>query len=229
VAQIQTVQIGKHAVPVVANEAGYDHDGESFLIYTLQTHCCNCGKRDALLTIDTHFVEATDTVYTEQRTMRLALPYCKPCGNRANKYPVSSALKVVVGFAIWLGLLMVLAISLPLNAPQVVRILTVVLSIAAVVALFHFIGRPKAPMTSNYTPVKIKQFGGRPGAARAWGSAALFLAQVHGIAKLLTRVVTSKDPNATGKLNFSFSNPTYAKAFGAVNAERVKGGSIVVR
>lgn len=228
-AQVQTMQIGKHAVPVAVNEVGYDHDGETFLVYTPQTHCCNCGKSEALDAIDTHYIEAADTAYTEQRTMQLSLPYCAPCGKRANKYPVSSALKIVIGFAIWIGLTMGMAMSFPPDSPLAVRILTLVLPLAAVIALFYFMGRPKPPMTSGYTPVKVRQYGGRPGAARAAGSAALFLLLAHILAKLLTRLVTHKDPNATGKLHFRFSNPTYAKAFAAINAERVKGGSIIIR
>jgi hypothetical protein len=228
-AQAQTMQIGKHAVPVVANDVGYDHDGESFLVYTPQTHCCNCGKREALLTIDTHFVEAADTAYTEQRAILLSLPYCAPCGKRANKYPISGPFKVVIGFAIWILLTMGLALNLPIDLPQWARILMLIVPIAAVVAFFYVIGRPKAPMTARYSPVRIKQYGGRPGAARAIGTTALFLALVHGLAKLLTRLITRKDPHATGRLNFSFSNPTYAKAFGMVNTGRVKAGSIIVR
>lgn len=214
-------------IPFLTNDIGFDHEGDPFIVNTPQAQCCNCGTASGLECIQTHFEKKAvfSTNYDDRQAIALALPYCAVCAKRVGKFPTSRALVFLVGFVLWFVAAMGLVMTVP-GRHAWIRFVEVLLPIVPIVLLFRFIGKPKAPMTARYAPVKIKEFDGQSNAVRYGGLSLWIITAIAGLLGALHRMVSSKDPNAIETLSIRFSNVAYAKSFRKVNRSYVKKGTI---
>lgn len=214
-------------LPVVENLVGIDTNEDPILVYTPQSHCCNCGTRSGLTSIATTFIQKStySTNYDDRLQFDLTLPYCGDCGRNAGKYPPSSVIKIVIGFILWMGMAMALSIYLP--APYAwLRAVEVFAPILFVYMLFRWWDRPRAPQTSKYTPVSIKEFSGQTNAVHYVGAAAFIISGLAALLRWLVQTLSKRNPRAIERLTFRFSNPLYAKAFYKTNGGNLKKGVV---
>lgn len=217
-------------LPVLENAIGMDGSQDTVTIYTPQSHCCNCGTRAGLTPIDTRFIQKSkySTNFDNRLYFDLALPYCKSCAKSANKYPVSSIIPFLVGFVLWTVIVFGLMAVLPMPKYAVLRMLEVFGPIVPVVLLFRWLASPKAPQTSKYTPVQIKEFSGQTNAVRYGGVSAFVITGIAALVGMITRAISGKDHRAIERLSFKFSNLLYAKAFQMTNGENLKKGLVKI-
>ena len=201
-------------IPFLKNDIGFDQEGDPFIVNTPQALCCNCGTRSALQGIDTHFEKKAvfSTNFDDRQTIALALPYCAVCADRVGKYPTSRAIVFLIGFVLWFVASMGLVTVFP-GRYAWMRLIEMLLPMVPVVLLFRALGRPKAPMTARYAPVKIKEFEGQSNSVRYGGASLWVITAIAGLLGAVIRMLSNKNPNAIEVLSIKFSNADYAKAF----------------
>lgn len=213
------------------NEAGFDADGEPFIVSTPDSPCCNCGTQAGLAPVPTHYVKAAkfSTNLDDRPWFDLELPYCQRCAARVGKYSAATVLRILVGFVLWGGSLMGLAVMLPTGAPAWLRWFVFVPPVVLVWLAFRLWDRPSAPMTAKWFPVRIREYSGHPRQVRYAGISAFVLSGIAAVVGSVTHKLSGKNPNAIYKLTFQFSNPKYAAAFAKVNGRRLRDGSLVIK
>lgn len=206
---------------VATNEIGTTIEDGPFFVQTPQSMCCNCGTKTAVSAIATPFAKnlLLSTRSESGHQIELDLPYCPTCADSIGKYPLSSGLKGLIGFCIWLLIFMWLASTFNLpHQPLTMRLLAVAAPLIPVWLALLWIGKPKAPMTSKFRPVIINEYARNPNATRPQGRA-LLLAWFY-------RKLSRQDPDKIKRISMKFSNPGYAKAFRKANKAFIRSGYI---
>ena len=218
-------------VPIVSNEIGTTINGDPFLVQTPQSFCCNCGVKTAVTTIETDFFRDLifSTRFEKDKAILLALPYCPECAEGVGRYPMSSPLKWLLAFCVYFGFQML--ITSQVNVSQkylIVRLLFLLAPIVPSVLVFRWMGQPKAPKTSSYTPVKIKEFSRNPNSTRYEGQGLVFISAIAAVLGVLFKHLSKQNPDKIKKLTIKFSNPAYAKEFRKKNKNFIQEGLIKI-
>jgi len=221
-------EAGRH---VVTNEIGTTIQDDPFFVQTPQSMCCNCGTKTAISAVATPFVKhlVFSTRFEKEHQIELDLPYCPTCADSIGKYPISSPLQWLIGFCIWMLVFMWLASTFNLpQKPLVMRLLASVVPLIPALLALRWIGKPKAPMTSKYTPVIIKEYSRNPNSTRQEGRAMLLVSVLAQMLGWFYKKVSRHDPDKIKLITMKFSNPVYAKAFRKANKTFVRSGYIKI-
>jgi len=227
-AKTEVAEVGRH---VVTNEIGTTIQDGPFFVQTPQSICCNCGTKTAISAVATPFVKhlVFSTRFEHEKQIELDLPYCPTCADGIGKYPISTGLQWLIGFGIWLLLFMWLASTYNVaHKPLTMRLLAVVGPLIPALLALRWIGRPKAPMTSKYTPVIIKEYARNPNSTRQEGRAMLPVSVLAQMLGWFYKKLSRHDPDKIKCITMKFSNPAYAKAFRKANKAFVRSGYIKI-
>jgi hypothetical protein len=114
------------------------------------------------------------------------------------------------------------------HKPLTMRLLAVVGPLIPALLALRWIGRPKAPMTSKYTPVIIKEYARNPNSTRQEGRAMLPVSVLAQMLGWFYKKLSRHDPDKIKCITMKFSNPAYAKAFRKANKAFVRSGYIKI-
>ncbi|MET3107531.1 hypothetical protein AAKU67_002026 [Oxalobacteraceae bacterium GrIS 2.11] len=219
-----------NAPPAIANELGTTVHGDPFIVHSPQSFCCNCGEQSRVKTIGTDFVKHLlfSTRFEDEKVITLALPYCPVCAQSVGKYPMSSGLKGLLVFCVWFAAFFTLALKNVGNHSVLIRLMIFVLPFIPAAGLNFWMGRPKAPQTSKYTPVIIKEYSRNPNSVRNEGRAMLIISAIAAGLGAIFKRVSQHDPDQIKRFTMKFSNPAYAKAFKKCNKNFIKEGLIKI-
>ena len=215
----------------VSNEIGTTTNGDPFLVKTPQSFCCNCGETSGIATIETEFYKhlVYSTRFENDKAILLALPYCPDCADSVGQYPMSNGLKWLLAFCVWFGTFFLFMSQInPAQHNLFVRLLILLLPIVPAVVLFKWIGRPKAPKTSNCTPVIIKEFSRNPNSTRNEGRGMLIASAIAALLGAIFKRLTKEDSDRIKLISVKFSNRAYEKEFKKNNKSFIKDGYIKI-
>ena len=224
-ADLETRENTVQNAPVLTNEIGITVKGNPFFVQTPQEMCCNCATRSTVSPIETPFVKnlVFSSRFEGEHQFQLDLPYCPTCAESIGKYPMRSALKWLIGCCIWFLVFMWLALTFNLpQKPLLIKLLILTVPLIPAILAIHWTGKPKAPMTSKYTPVMIKEYSRNSDATRPEGRAMLL---VWG---WLVKKFGKPDQDKIRQLSMKFSNPDYRRAFRKANRTFIKSGYLKI-
>jgi hypothetical protein len=227
----ETKKTTEKVTTTVSNEIGTTTNGDPFLVKTPQSFCCNCGEASDIATIETEFYKQLvySTRFEKDKAILLALPYCPNCADSVGQYPMSSGLKWLLAFCAWFGVFFLMMSQInPAQHNLFVRLLFLLLPIVPAVVLFKWIGRPKAPKTSNCTPVIIKEFSRNPNSTRNEGRAMLIASAIAALLGTIFKRLTNADSDRIKLISMRFSNRAYEKEFKKNNKSFIKDGFIKI-
>jgi hypothetical protein len=168
--------------------------------------CCNCGSAECQSQVQETRVSRFFGFGRTDTTFKLTVPVCTGCQRTLRRKPASffsrlGLLVLITAVLFGICLAMGTSVALPLWIDYMYAgsvLLGVVLTI-----LFYRLRRPKAPQTSFYQPVRIKnvrlQFSGL----------------MHG-------------EGHVGFMKLAFTNPDYLNAFADANQEAIKAKRVAV-
>ena len=170
--------------------------------------CCNCGNLECEPVVQDTRVTRFFGIRGAESTFHLTLPVCAACRRTLRRRP-PGFFSILFVFALGVGVpwLLLYLLSDPVRqTPSWIDANRIWISVVlGVIALFVFyrLRRAKAPKTSFYQPVRIKQarvqFAGGAGGA-----------------------------GHVAYLKLAFTNPDYLKSFVHVNGEAIKNGRLGV-
>ena len=169
--------------------------------------CCNCGNLECEAVVQDTRVSRFFGIRGTDSTFHLKLPACTACRRTLRRRPrsfLSMLLVYVLGMGVPLLLLYIFVTARqPPSWIEVNRLwISALLGLIAFI-VFYRLRRAKAPKTSYYQPVRIKQakiqFGGGTGGA-----------------------------GRVAYLKLGFTNPDYLNSFLHVNGDAIKAGRLTV-
>jgi hypothetical protein len=222
---------GEKTSSTVRNEIGTNVHDDPFIVYTPQNFCCNCGTEHDVSCIETYFYQnfVFSTRFEKDKAISLTLPYCPLCSDSVGRYPMSAPLKWLVAFCVWFGGLFLMFALFNVNQLNLfLRLLVLIVPIVPAVFAFRFLERARAPQTSAYTPVIIKEFSRNPNAIRDEGRAMILVTAIAAVLEFIFKSLSKYDPDKINKFTIKFSNRAYGKEFKKKNKNFIQEGLIKV-
>ena len=169
--------------------------------------CCNCGATDCTSQIQETRITRFFGIGNKETTFNLSVPVCSRCQRTIRRKPAGFYSRLFVLMASFVAAFVgFFSLGLSLTWPMFVGVnLLIVSAVVAILftAVFYLLRRPKAPQTSFYQPVRIKNVR----------------LQVTGL---------MAGEGQVGFMRLAFTNPDYRNVFANANSEAIKAKRIAV-
>jgi hypothetical protein len=168
------------------------------------TFCANCGDTDCVAEIQDTRVTRYFGSGGVETTFKLPVPICAACRRTTRRRPSGAVLRVLVWAATTAVLIAALFVvgrisSLPMWASENLLGIAALLALLSLVLFYRF-RRPRAPQTSYYQPVRIRQ----------------------------ARVEFSEGAGRLVFMKIAFTSSDYLNVFSSANREAIEAGVLTV-